>query len=103
MDYGWTESADPWAAIRLSPSTLSNGVVQLPGSLREQVKGSFVLKTEDGAGIGHLVVSDKATWGLGPLFRRRGGEPGDILLLKLHLGRREVTAQMGDSAILPEP
>jgi len=103
VDYGWTESADPWAAIRLSPSTLSNGVVQLPGSLRDQVKGSFVLKTEDGVGIGRLVVSDKATWGLGPLFRRRGGEPGDVLLLTFDLRRREVTAQMGDSAILPEP
>jgi hypothetical protein len=103
VDHGWTESADPWAAIRLSPSTLSNGVVQLPSSLREQMKGAFVLKTEDGTQIGRLVVSDKATWGLSPLFRRRGGEPGDILLLTFDLRRREVTARLGDLAILPEP
>lgn len=103
VDHGWTERAEPWAAIRLSPATLTNGIVSLPTSLRAQVNGAFVLKAEDGTTIGRLVVSAKATWGLIPLFRRRGGEPGDILLLTFDLGRREVTAQMGDSAILPEP
>ena len=103
VDHGWTERAEPWAAIRLSPATLTNGIVSLPTSLRSQVNGAFVLKAEDGTEIGRLVVSDRATWGLNPLFRRRGGEPGDILLLTFDLSRREVTAQLGDSAILPEP
>jgi hypothetical protein len=53
--------------------------------------------------IGQLVVSDRATWGLGPLFRRRGGEPGDILLLTFDLQRRQVSARLGDLAVIPEP
>ena len=52
---------------------------------------------------GQLVISDHATWGLGPLFRRRGGEPGDILLLTFDLRQSEVTARLGDLAVVPEP
>jgi hypothetical protein len=53
--------------------------------------------------IGQLVVSDHGTWGLGPLFRRRGGEPGDMLLLTFDLQRRQVTARLGDLAVIPVP
>jgi len=70
---------------------------------RQQMGGRYVLRTEDGQSIGHLVVSDNATWGLSPLFRRRGGEPGDILLLTFDLQRHEVTARVGDSSVVPEP
>jgi hypothetical protein len=81
---------------------LSSGVVQLPLSFRQQLRGRYVLRTEDGQKIGHLAVSDNATWGLSPLFRRRGGEPGDILLLTFDLRRHEVTAKLGDLAVVPE-
>ena len=101
-EHGWTESAEPWAATELSASALSSGIVQLPASFRQQMSGHYVLRTEDGLTIGQLVVSDQATWGLGPLFRRRGGEPGDILLLTFDLRRREVTARLGDLSVLPE-
>ena len=102
-DHGWTENAQPWAAVELASSTLANGVVQLPASFRQQMKGRFLLKTEDGLTVGTLVVSDQATWGLSPLFRRRGGEPGDILLLTFDLRQREVTARLGDLTVIPEP
>jgi hypothetical protein len=102
-DHGWTENAQPWAAVELPPSALANGIVQLPASFRQQMKGRYLLKTEDGLTVGTLVVSDQATWGLGPLFRRRGGEPGDILLLTFDLRQREVTARLGDLTVLPEP
>jgi hypothetical protein len=102
-EHGWTENAEPWVAIKLPPSALSNGVVQLPASFRQQVSGRFALRTEDGLVIGQLVVSDHATWGLGTLFRRRGGEPGDILLLTFDMQHRQVTARLGDLAVIPEP
>jgi hypothetical protein len=101
-EHGWTESAEPWAATELSASALSSGIVQLPASFRQQMSGHYLLRTEDGLTVGQLVVSDQATWGLGPLFRRRGGEPGDILLLTFDLRRREVTARLGDLSVLPE-
>ncbi len=103
FEHGWTENAEPWAAIKLPPSALSNGIVQLPASFRQQVSGRYALRTEDGLVIGQLVVSDQATWGLGPLFRRRGGEPGDILLLTFDVQGRLVTARLGDLAVIPEP
>jgi hypothetical protein len=103
FEHGWTENAEPWAAIKLPPSALSNGIVQLPASFRQQVSGRYALRTEDGLVIGQLVVSDQATWGLGPLFRRRGGEPGDILLLTFDVQGRQVTARLGDLAVIPEP
>jgi DNA-directed RNA polymerase alpha subunit len=102
-DHGWTEKAQPWAAIELPASSLSNGIVQLPLSFRQTMSGRYALRTEDGQIIGHLVVSDRATWGLSPLFRRRGGEPGDILLLTFDLRRQEVTARLGDLTVIPEP
>jgi DNA-directed RNA polymerase alpha subunit len=102
-DHGWTEKAEPWAAIELPTSALANGIVQLPASFRQTVSGRYALRTEDGQIVGNLVVSDRATWGLSPLFRRRGGEPGDILLLTFDLRRQEVTARLGDLAVVPEP
>ena len=102
-DHGWTENAQPWAAVELPPSALGNGVVQLPAGFRQQIRGRYLLRTEDGLKVGTLVVSDQATWGLGPLFRRRGGEPGDILLLTFDLRQREVTARLGDLTVIPEP
>lgn len=103
FEHGWTENAEPWVATRLPPSALSNGTVQLPASFRQQVSGRYALRTEDGLVIGVLVVSDHGTWGLGPLFRRRGGEPGDMLLLTFDLQQRQVTARLGDLAVIPEP
>jgi hypothetical protein len=102
-EHGWTENAEPWVAIKLPASALSNGIIQIPASFRQQVSGRYALLTEDGLMIGQLVVSDHATWGLGPLFRRRGGEPGDILLLTFDLQRRQVLARLGDLAVIPEP
>jgi hypothetical protein len=103
FEHGWTEKAEPWVAIKLPPSSLSNGIVQLPSSFRQHVSGRYTLRTEDGLVIGQLVVSDNATWGLGTLFRRRGGEPGDILLLTFDVQGRQVTARLGDLAVIPEP
>jgi hypothetical protein len=102
-EYGWTENAKPWVATKLPPSALSNGIIQIPAGFRQQVSGRYALRTEDGLVIGQLVVTDRATWGLGPLFRRRGGEPGDMLLLTFDLQRRQVTARLGDMAVIPEP
>ena len=102
-EHGWTATADLWAAVELSASALGSGVVQLPSAVWKQASGTYIVRTEDGVVLGRLVVSPRSTWGLGRLFRRRGGEPGDILLLTFNLAQREVTARLGDLTILPEP
>ncbi len=45
--------------------------------------------------MGTLAVSRAAGWGLRPFFVRRGGEPGDLLLLTFNLQRHEVTVRLG--------
>ena len=74
-EHGWTETADLWAAVELSASALVSGVVQLPSPVWKQASGTYVLRTEDGVVVGRLVVSPRASWGLGRLFRRRGANP----------------------------
>lgn len=101
-DHGWTEDAQPWIAVELSPSALSTGVIHVPAGVRDLVQGRYAIKTDDGQNIGNLVVSEQAGWGLAPLFRRRGGEPGDILSITFDVRQREVNARLGDATIIPE-
>lgn len=102
-DHGWTENAKPWVALEISASIIASGVVQLPVGIRHHLVGHYVLKAEGGEAVGQLVVSERATWGLGPLFRRRGGESGDILLLIFDLQLHEAMARLGDLTVLPDP
>jgi hypothetical protein len=101
-DHGWTEDAQPWIAVELAPSTLSTGIIHVPAGVRDLIQGRYAIKTDDGQNIGNLVVSEQAGWGLAPLFRRRGGEPGDILSITFDVRQREVTARLGDATIIPE-
>jgi hypothetical protein len=59
---------------------ISTGVFSIPASMRNPLEGRYVLYAEDRSRLGTLVIAKQARWGLGPLFTRRGGEPGDILL-----------------------
>ncbi len=47
--------------------------------MKSYIQGEFGLVSPDGQCVGRLVVKDTQAWGLGPFFRRRGGEPGDVL------------------------
>lgn len=99
VDYGWTNDRNIQAVYRVSDSTLSNGIVSVPAALKSFVQGKFTLMTGDNSKIGTLVVKDNSAWGLGPFFHRRGGEPGDYLLMVFHLSKRKVVAQLGDSSL----
>jgi hypothetical protein len=101
-NHGWTEDAQPWIAVKLSPSALSSGVIHLPAGVKNLVQGRYAIKMDDGLNIGNLVVSGKAAWGLARLFRRRGGEPGDTLSITFDVRQRQVTARLGDATIIPE-
>jgi hypothetical protein len=99
VDYGWTKDRNLRVIYRLSTGVLSNGIVSVPASLRTFIQGKFTLLTADNAAAGTLVAKDHTAWGLGPLFRRRGGEPGDYLSIVFDLSQRAAVAQIGDASL----
>lgn len=100
VDYGWTNDGQIWVAYKLSAGTITSGVVTVPGSMKHFIMGSFDLLTTDNSPVGRLVAKDSSAWGLGPYFRRRGGEPNDYLLLTFDLSRREARIAVGDEDVL---
>jgi hypothetical protein len=94
-DHGWTANAQPWLAVELSSAALSTGVITVPSGIRRFIEGRYLLRTQDGSEVGTLVASGQAAWGLGPFFRRRGGEPGDVVMLTFDLQRHEAAVQIG--------
>ncbi len=95
-DYGWKDDGGIEVCYRLSKSVLSNGVVSVPAGIRQYVQGRFTLKTADAVDVGNLVAKDTSAWGLGPFFRRRGGEPGDLLTIRFDLKQRVAVVELGD-------
>lgn len=49
--------------------------------------------------MGRLVVKDSQAWGLGPLFRRRGGDPGDSLRIEFDLKTKVAVAELGQTSV----
>jgi hypothetical protein len=94
-DYGWTADALPWLAVEISPSTLSSGTIGVPSGIQRFIEGRYVLRAQDRSEVGILVVSGSAGWGLGPFFRKRGGEPGDVVVLTFDLQRHEALVRVG--------
>jgi hypothetical protein len=94
-DHGWTTNAMPWLAVELSPAALSSGIITVPSGIRPFIEGRYVLRTRDGSEVGNLVVSRSAGWGLRPFFRKRGGEPGDVVVLTFDLQRHEAVVRVG--------
>lgn len=94
-DYGWTQDGKVFLAYILSSGTIANGIVSVPTGMKHYVSGEFDLRVTEGAPIGRLVVKNSQAWGLGPLFRRRGGDPGDSLRILFDLKTRIATAELG--------
>jgi hypothetical protein len=94
-DHGWTPDARPWLAVELSSAALSSGVITVPSGVMRFIEGRYLLRTQDGSEVGTLVISGHSGWGLRPLFRRRGGEAGDVLVLTFDLQRHEAAVRLG--------
>jgi hypothetical protein len=100
-DYGWNNGR-VWLMYRLSAATVLTGVVSVPAAMRKFISGEFALKTLDRAGMGTLVAKDSSAWGLSPFFSRRGGEPGDYLLIDFNLGKREAALCVGSRDLVED-
>ena len=101
-DYGWTTDGNVWLGFQLSQAMISSGNFTVPAAMKTFVSGEFLLKAEDGSLVGAAVVQESGAWGLGPFFRRRGGEPGDHLVLVFDLTAREAVVQIGDADLLDQ-
>jgi len=100
---GWTGHQKPWVVYELSEGLIRSGVATIPSSLRAFIVGEFALKDENSSHFGTLVARNGQAWGLGPFFRRRGGDPGHFLSVKFDLASHEVHLLMGDeSVVYPE-
>jgi hypothetical protein len=102
VDYGWTNDQKIQMLYRLSEGVLTNGVVSVPSALKVFLQGKYALLTCDGSKIGTFVVKDNSGWGLGPLFTRRGGEPGDYLSIAFDLSLYIATVQIGDASLIDQ-
>lgn len=98
--FGRTNDGRSYLAYRLSKAAISGGVVTVPAAMKRQIRGKFILRTDEGHEVGTLVAKKGCGWGLGPALRRRHARQGDHLLLLLDTQRREARLQLGDESLL---
>ena len=98
-DYGWLEDGNIFLTYKLSAGTLANGIISVPTGMKQYLAGAHELRVADGVPIGRLVVKDSQAWGLGPLFSRRGGEPGDSLRILFDLKTKTAIAELGQASV----
>jgi hypothetical protein len=102
LDHGWSGNNRIWISYQLSEAMIANGAFSVPPGFKALLQGSFTASVADGQRIGTLVVKETSGWGLGPFFRRRGGESGDLLLLVFDLSAKTVVISIGDQDLLNE-
>jgi len=103
LDYGWTDDRKIWVAYKLSRGIINSGVIGIPSPMASFLQGEFVLRDEGGSRVGTIVSKKSQAWGLGPFFRRRGGEVGDFLLLVFNLEARDAQLAVGDESLVEGP
>ena len=101
-DFGWTPDGRVWLGIRVSSPILQSGVFTIPAGMRKFAEGIFNLRAGDGSQIGVLNLKGGTGWSLTGFFNRRGGEPGDYLVLTFDPKLREAIAYLGDKDLLDE-
>jgi hypothetical protein len=96
LDFGWLEHRVLWIRYKLSQGAINSGTATIPSVLNPFLTCEFEMKDESKSVIGTLIIRSSQAYGLRGFFRRRGGEPGDYLLLRFDLATREVFVSIGD-------
>lgn len=102
VDYGWQRDGAIWLAYALSDRMVRQGSAYVPAPMRRFIAGDYELAGADGSGFGKLTLRQGYLAGLLPFFRRRGGEPGDNLVLVICPTTQGATVHIGDPGILEE-
>lgn len=100
-DFGWKNN-NVWIAYQLSESAIKSGVIGVPASVKDYIKGEFRLRTEENQTVGRIVIKETSAWGFTPFFRRRGGEIGDYMLLLFDTIGKEIIISIGDEDLIEE-
>lgn len=98
-DYGWKDGK-VWLGYNTSKAMIRDGLFTVPATMKKFIEGTFELKSSDDKHLGNLTIKESGAWGLVPLFRRRGGEPGDFLILEFDLSKKEAIAKLGDESLI---
>jgi hypothetical protein len=101
-DYGWTSDGKIWLGLQISTGTIQTGVCSIPSAMYKFLNGEFRLRAADGIHIGILKIKKGAAWSLKKFFQRRGGDPGDFLVIKFDLTSREARIYLGDKDLLDD-
>lgn len=101
-EHGWTKDRRIWIVYRLSAAAVASGVLSMPAAFAPMLRGQFNLVTNDGAAMGTLTIEETRLWGLSPLYRRRGVEAGDHLLIVFNTADRSARVEVGDEALALE-
>jgi hypothetical protein len=102
VDFGWTSDGKIWLGHQISRGMFEGGVFSVPAAMQKFLKGDFTFKVADGVYLGKLNVKDSSAWSLRPFFERRGGEPGDYLVITFDLSTRQAKAFVGDKDLLDD-
>ncbi|MBN2473868.1 MAG: hypothetical protein JXB62_04635 [Pirellulales bacterium] len=98
--FGETKDGKVYLAYKLSKAAISGGVVTVPAAVKRQVRGKFILRTDQGHKVGTLVAKKGCGWGLGPALRGGHAQQGDHMLLLLDTPKRQAHIHIGDENIL---
>lgn len=100
LDFGWTDDGKIWICHEISQAMIKTGVLNIPAAMMKFIQGNFQLRAADGAYLGNVKVVNSSGWGLSTFFQRRGGEPGDYLVLTFDINSNEAKAFIGDESLL---
>jgi hypothetical protein len=97
-EYGWKDDGNIFLSYVLSEPMVARGAVHVPSKLSAFLAGIYQIRVTQDQIFGQLTVKDTYAWGLSPLFRRRGGEPGDSLAILFDLQNRIATVELAQSS-----
>lgn len=95
-DHGWnSDGSGVWIDYTLSEGAIRGSILSFPAKLVEFVPhDAFRLQDAEGVELGEVRFSGSQIYGLGPFFRRRGGEAGEQLRLVFDFRKQVIVAAL---------
>jgi hypothetical protein len=100
QDYGIHSDGRIWIACRVTLNLIHSGVMGIPVALQRFATGRYELRDAEDRRIGNVTAEGSSAWGFTSFFRRRGGEPGDVLVAEFDHGAGTCVALLGDAESL---